>query len=331
MPIAIVVHGGAGTIAADRLEVAQAGCREAVMIGWRMLQAGSSALDAVEATVRALEDNPNYNAGTGSCLTAEGNIEMDAGIMEGHTLRVGAVAVVELVKNPIVLARRVLESPHVLLAARGAREFALEQGIPLCSREDLLTERQYNNWLKACAKQQGGQSSEEPRFHRREVGTIPRAEQVQDAANTSGTPTPTTPPEEEKHGTVGAVALDSMGMLAAATSTGGIPNQYPGRIGDTPLVGCGFYADENAAISCTGHGEDFVRLLLARRAAEEVARGATAREAAERAIATLGMKATGTGGLIVVDRAGNVGFSWNSEHMIYAFMSQDMQEPIAGA
>jgi len=138
------------------------------------------------------------------------------------------------------------------------------------------------------------------------------------------------PVQGEKHGTVGAVALDSSGILAAATSTGGIPNKYPGRVGDSPLVGCGFYADENAAISCTGHGEDFVRLLIAKRTAEFVASGMTARDAATAAIAVLGARAEGTGGLIVVDRLGNVGFAWNTENLSHAFMTENVAEPVAG-
>ncbi len=308
MPIAIIVHGGAGNLPLERIEGTQAGCKEAALVGWRILQVGGSALDAVEAAVRALEDNPMFNAGTGAGLTSEGDIELDAGIMEGHTLQVGAVAGVELIKNPVSLARKVLESPHVLLGGKGAQEFAQEHGIPLCAFEDLVTERQYQSWLenKAAGK------SEEPRHHRREVGSIKA--------------------REEKHGTVGAVAVDTSGSLAAATSTGGIHNKYPGRVGDSPLVGCGFYADENAAISCTGHGEDFIRLLIAKRAADFVGSGNTAREAAEAAIAVLSAKApeTGSGGLIVVDRNGNVGFARNSQHMAHAYMIDGMIEPTAG-
>jgi beta-aspartyl-peptidase (threonine type) len=151
---------------------------------------------------------------------------------------------------------------------------------------------------------------EEPRYHRREVRSLSA--------------------RAEKHGTVGAVALDMSNRLAAATSTGGIHNKYPGRVGDSPLVGCGFYADEQAAISCTGHGEDFVRLLIAKRAADFVARGNTAREAAEATIAVLGEKATGTGGLIIVDRLGNVGFAWNSQNMSHAYMVEGLEEPVTG-
>src|SRR6266487_6999253 len=210
MSIAIVVHGGAGTITPERAEIAQAGCKEAAQIGWRVLENGGCALDAVEAAVRALENNPDYNAGTGSCLTADGRIELDAGIMEGEGLHVGAVASVEGIKNPISLARMVMDSPHVLLVGKGAQTFAHEQGMPLCTFEELLTERQYLRWKEG--QSEGAISEEEPRYHRREVNARPD--------------------RKEKHGTVGAVAVDSTGILAAATSTGGIPNKYSGRIGN---------------------------------------------------------------------------------------------------
>jgi len=336
MPIALVVHGGAGSIAAERIEPANEGCRAAAQIGWQILQSGGSALDAVEAVVRALEDNPNYNAGTGSCLNADGYIEMDASIMEGHTLEVGAVACIERIKNPVTLARRVLESPHVLLVGAGAREFALEHGITLCLREDLLTERQHTNWLRIREKEKGNEplfhrreiasisappqdEHDEPEIHRREVDSISARVETQE---TGIGPKGTQQNKEEKHGTVGAVALDAQGHLATATSTGGFTNKHPGRIGDTPLIGTGFYADENAAISCTGYGEDFIRLMIAKRTADFVAKGMNAREAAEAAIALLGTKATGTGGIIVVDRFGNVGFAWNSDNMAYAYLQE---------
>lgn len=293
MSIAIVVHGGAGTIPPLSAERAQAGCKQAALIGGYMLRAGCSALDTAEVTVRLLEDNPCYNAGTGASLTSDGKIELDAGIMDGHTLQVGAVAAVELIKNPIALARKILESPHALLVGIGAQQFAQEQGMPLCKIEDLRTERQYERWQKRMQKH----TAQEP---------------------------------PEKHGTVGAVALDHTGRLAAATSTGGMPNKYPGRVGDSPLVGCGFYADDNAAISCTGYGEDFIRLLIAARAADFVARGNSAHDAAEATIAVLTAKASRTGGLIIVDRLGNVGFAWNSPNMVYAYMLEGMEEPITG-
>jgi beta-aspartyl-peptidase (threonine type) len=289
MAIALIVHGGAGVYTPERIDPAQEGCRAGLLVGWRILQNNGSALDAVEAAVRTLEDDPQFNAGTGSSLTNEGNIEMDAGIMEGTMFHVGAVAGVELIKNPIVLARKVLESPHVLLMGRGAQQFALEHGMSLCTREELLTARQYKRWQQRQAAE-----------------------------------------KEQEHGTVGAVALDSTGHLAAATSTGGFMNKYPGRVGDSPLVGCGFYADRHAAISCTGYGEDFIRLLIARRAAEYVAQGFTAQLAAKEAMAFLGRHTVGTGGLIVVDAQGNLGFAKSREHMPYACISDAMVEPETG-
>jgi len=299
MSIAIAVHGGAGTVPAEHMAYAPAGCREATLAGWRILQAGGSALDAVEAAVRVLEDDPHFNAGRGSSLTTEGNVEMDAGMMEGQSLNVGAVAGVELIRHPISLARKVLESPHVLLVSKGAQRFALEHGMELCRMEDLVTEYQYNRlqkWLQT------------PPEQRRKVAKDP----------------------EGKHGTVGAVARDQTGKLAAATSTGGIQNQYPGRVGDSPLVGCGFYADENAAISCTGYGEDFTRLLIAKRAADFVERGASAQAAAESAIAFLKSRAAGTGGLIIVDQWGQIGFAWNTHHLSRGYMCEGMEEPVVG-
>lgn len=309
MPISIVVHGGAGDISPDHYEIARQGCHKAALVGWRVLQDGGSALDAVEAAVRALEDNPAYNAGTGACLSAEGHIELDAGIMDGRTLNLGAIAGVELIKNPISLARKVLASPHVMLAGHGAEQFAAENGIEQCHFDELLTERQYNRW-KAYLTSHGLSPESEPSLIRREVGVL--------AARS-----------EDKHGTVGAVAVDNTGGVAAATSTGGIHNKYPGRVGDSPLVGCGFYADEQAAVSCTGHGEDFVRLMIAKRAADFVAQGLSASEAANAAIAFLGAKATGVGGLILVDATGGVGFAWNSQHMAHAYMTEDLGEPVA--
>ena len=308
MPIAIIVHGGAGTLLPEFTERLQAGCKEAALLGWRILQTGGSALDAVEAAVRSLEDNPYFNAGTGASMTTDGKVELDAGMMAGHRLAVGAVADVELIKNPISLARKVLESPHVLLVGKGAQQFAQEQGIPLCKVEDLMVGPRYKSWLDEQPHQEQSSLTESP-----SSGHIPT---VQD--------------RHEKHGTVGAVALDRSGKLAAATSTGGIPHKYPGRVGDSPLVGCGFYADDNAAISCTGHGEDFVRLLIAKRAADFVAHGENAHEAAESAIAVLAARATGTGGLVVVDRSGNVGFAWNSQRMSHAYMIDGMEEPVTG-
>jgi L-asparaginase / beta-aspartyl-peptidase len=296
MSIALMVHGGAGNIHPDRIAGSKAGCLEAATAGWHVLQDNGNALDAVEAAVRILENNPHFNAGTGSCLNLAGNIEMDAGIMDGSTLEVGALAGLELIKNPISLARRILESEHALLIGQGAQHFAQEVGIPFCSYEELLTERQYSAW-----KNQESDSL-----------TL----SVKDR-------------KARKHGTVGAVAIDQEGRLAAATSTGGILNKYPGRVGDTPLIGCGFYADAYAAVSCTGYGEDFIRLMIAQRAAAYVAQGASAQHAAESAIQFLTQQASGIGGLIMVDRNGHIGKAKNSPQLAYAYVEEQMDKPIA--
>jgi len=296
LSIAILVHGGSGTIAEERAPHAEQGCREAAQVGWQILQQGGTALDAVEAAVRTLEDNPVFNAGTGSCLDRDGNIEMDAGIMEGHTLNMGSVAGIKRLKHPITAARHVLESPHVMLIGQGAQQFALEQGMTLCTDKELLTERQQRAWQER------------------------RGDDL--TFSTHDTP--------KKHGTVGAVAFDGFGILAAATSTGGIVNKYPGRVGDSPLVGCGFYADEYAAISCTGYGEDFTRLLIARRAAEFVEHGEEAQQAADAAIAFLRKRAGGEGGLIIIDRQGTIGMAKNSRNMAYAYFTEDRPEVQSG-
>lgn len=309
MSIALIVHGGAGDISAERHSSAQEGCQLAALAGWRILQAGGSCLDAVEVAVRTLEDNPAFNAGTGACLSAEGKIELDAGIMDGRSLAVGAIAGVQLIKNPIGLARKVLASPHVLLIGQGAQSFANEQGIAGCTFEDLLTERQYQQWHAYLAKH--GLSPDNPEMIGQQITTLSAL-------------------QEPKRGTVGAVACDSTGGLAAATSTGGIHNKYPGRVGDSPLVGCGFYADEYAAVSCTGDGEAFVRLLIAMRAAQASAQGQSASQAARGVVELLGKKTEGKGGLIIIDQSGRIGLAHNSQHMAHAYMTAELAEPVAG-
>jgi beta-aspartyl-peptidase (threonine type) len=289
-PPAIVVHGGAGAPAPDepssggpdapRLE----GVRRACAAGYEILRRGGSALDAVEAAVRALEDDPLFNAGTGATLTAAGDVELDASIMDGETLRCGAVAVVKDVKNPVSLARAVMErTEHVLLAGPGASAFAREVGLPPHDNALLVTPRQRARW---------------------------EAARCSSAAS--------------KTGTVGAVARDARGHLAAATSTGGMSMKLPGRVGDTPLVGCGNYADDAlAAVSCTGHGERIVQLTLARHAADLVGRGLTAAEAAREAVLLLRRRVGGDGGLIVVGPRGEVGFAHNTPAMSRAWTAAD--------
>jgi beta-aspartyl-peptidase (threonine type) len=291
---ALIVHGGAGRIKDGRLQEREEGCRQAVLEGWRILQAGGSALDAVEKAVVVLEDNPLFNAGKGSVLNRDGEIEMDAGIMEGAGLRAGAVAAVKNVKNPIRLARQVMEkSEHVLLVGEGAFRFAREIESSLtypliCQREDLITE----NRLKE------------------------RISQI----------------THEERDTVGAVAIDRRGCLAAATSTGGISGKYPGRVGDSPLIGCGIYADnQSGGVSCTGHGEFIIRIVWAKSTADFLlTRNCPAQEAANRAIDLLYTRIQGFGGLILIDRWGQIGFAYNTPHMSYAFIKEGMENIVSG-
>ena len=296
---AILVHGGAGNLGPDdpasfgtdapRL----VGVREAARAAWEILSAGGSALDAVEAAVRTLEDDPTYNSATGACLTAAGDVELDASIMDGQTLRCGAVAVVKDVKNPLALARRVMErSEHVLLAGTGASAFAREVGIAAYDNALLVTPPQRARWerLRGTGEMGGQQAS----------------------------------PSRPSHGTVGAVARDRRGHLAAATSTGGMAMKRPGRIGDTPIIGCGTYADDElAAVSCTGHGERIIQLTLARHCADLVGGGRSAMEAAREAVRRLGARVGGEGGLIVVAPRGEVGFAHNTPIMARAWSKAD--------
>ncbi len=243
-----------------------------------VLAAGGSALDAAQLAVRVLEDDPLFNAGTGSVLNEDGEVETDASVMEGATLRAGAVAAVRGVKNPVVLARAVMErSGHLLLAAEGALRFAREIGMALVDPGTMITEA-------ALAR-------------------------FRDVARERGT------------GTVGACAIDAAGHVAAATSTGGTSHKRAGRVGDTPIIGAGTYADDAAgAVSCTGHGEDIVRVVLARACCERMARGMSAQQAADASIAELGRRVQGSGGLIAVDRQGRVGFAYNTQAMSRAWI-----------
>jgi beta-aspartyl-peptidase (threonine type) len=271
----IIVHGGAGRIREEGIPGRLDGCKEAALAGWQILKQNGSALDAAEAAVVLLEDNPLFNAGTGSTLNQLGKVEMDAGIMEGATLRAGAVAAVAGIKNPIKLARCVMEDGrHVLLAGEGALYFARQIGFPECPPEALIVDAERKRW-------------------------------------------------QEKHGTVGCVALDSNGNVAVATSTGGIFEKFPGRVGDSPLPGCGTYANEAGGISCTGDGEAIMRIVMAKATLEFLEAGADPQAAASKAIALLAEKTGSTGGLIIIDRRGRIGYARNTERMPVCFVRSD--------
>ena len=294
---AIIVHGGAGERPPESVnsgggESARlTGARRACATGAAILERGGSALDAVEAAVRILEDDPVFNAGTGATLTSAGDVELDASIMDGETLRCGAVAVVKDVHNPVSVARAVMErTAHVMLAGPAASAFAREAGFPAVPNELLVTAAQRARWEAA-----------------RAGASAPRT------------------------GTVGSVARDERGHLASATSTGGMAMKLPGRVGDTPLLGCGTYADDAlAAVSCTGHGERIIQLTLARHAADLVGAGRSAMEAAREAVALLGQRVGGVGGLIVVGPSGEVGFAHNTPAMTRAWTAADGTILVAG-
>lgn len=285
--LAIVVHGGAGAIAAERHARVADGCAAAAELGYAILAAGGRALDAVQAAVRALEDDPELNAGTGAVLNRDAAVELDASIMDGATLAIGGVAALPDIKNPIDVARAILDDgEHVLLAGTGAQRFAAERGIPAVSAESLMTERTRARWWEEHLRRQG----------------------LSDAA-----------PVPAEGGTVGAVALDAAGHVAAATSTGGINYKRAGRVGDTPLPGCGTWADDlGGAASATGDGEAIIRVTLCRALVDRLARGEPAEAAAAAVLDELVRRGRGTGGVIAVDPRGHVVAAHASPTMSFA-------------
>ncbi len=326
MGLALIVHGGAGMIAPERYDAARDGCRAAAEAGWRILRDGGSALDAVQAAIVALEDNPGFNAGTGAVLTADGRAQLDAGIMDGATLEAGAIAGVERIKNPIVLARAVLASPHVLLLGEGAEQFATESNIALCDPQELVTPMQKARW------QRGYRAGDDVHVGSAEQKLVAvDADPEGDSSPQNGHSAAAVHADDTKHGTVGAVAVDAQGNIAGGASTGGIAAKHPGRVGDTPVVGAGFYAENGVGgVSSTGHGEDFIRLVLARRAAEYMGRGMPAQAAATAAIRLLSERVGGSGGLILLDSQGRVGYARNTSSMAHAYIIEGMKEPFAG-
>jgi L-asparaginase / beta-aspartyl-peptidase len=289
---AVLVHGGAGTAPdADPLRYFE-GTRRAAEAGLRVLLQGGSPLDAAQAAAVVLEDDPAFNAGTGAALTSAGEVELDASCMDGTALRAGAVACVKTLKNPILVARRVCDdTPHVLLCGTGAEAFARECGIAEVPNASLITARQRTRWeeLHALAAKEGADSV------RRKIGTI------------------------------GAVAVDAHGHVAACTSTGGTMYKRPGRVGDTPIIGAGTYADDReAAASSTGLGEAILKVTLARAACVRVREGAAPRAAAIEAVGLLRERAHGEGGIIVAGPDGRLGWAYNTPRMSRAVIRAGM-------
>ena len=260
-------------------------------LGWAVLTSGGSALDAIEAAIVVLENEPVFDAGFGSHLNLDGKVECDAIVMDGATLRAGAAAALQRIRNPIRLARKIYETcPHMMLVADGAERYAKANGIALCDNKELISPAEWNAWAR-CKKD--AHAAEHHRGH--------------------------------EQGTVGAVAIDSKGALFAATSTGGTCCKLPGRIGDSPLIGCGCYADAEAGgVSSTGYGEAIMKVVMAKAAVDRL-RGAeatsmAAKEVAEKTIAELGRRTGATAGLILLDREGNPGFAFNTPRMAYGYV-----------
>jgi len=313
MKPSLIVHGGAWDIPDEAALACKSGCHNALEAGWAILSRGGSALDAVEAAIVCLEDDPVFDAGFGSHLNLDGKVECDAIVMNGQTLRAGAVAGLQRVRNPIRLARAVLEKcPHMMLVADGAERFANDVGIALCNPEELVSDAEREAW-RVCSQDKHA------------------------AAHHRG----------HEQGTVGAVAIDAHGKLFAATSTGGTCCKLPGRVGDSPLIGCGCYADAMAGgASCTGYGEAIMKIVMAktavdllgpgnaafclsdssREASQAMARSCeadTAMHVAREAVHLLAKRTHATGGLILLDCQGNPGFAFNTPRMAYGYVALD--------
>lgn len=288
MKPSLIVHGGAWDIPDSALANCREGCRRALQEGWTILSRGGTAMDAVESAIVVLEEDPTFDAGVGSHLNRDGRVQLDAIIMDGQTLKAGAVAAVEHIRNPIRLARRVLEaSEHIMLVGEGAERFAREHGLPLCAPETLIHEREHEAW-KRCREDE--HASE---FH---FG--------------------------HAQGTVGAVAFDAYGALVAGTSTGGTCCKFPGRVGDSPLIGCGCYADAEAGgVSSTGHGEAIMKIVMAKTGVEFLRAGRAPQKAAEACVKLLAERGKGTGGLILLDKSGRPGFAFNTSRMAFGYVA----------
>jgi L-asparaginase / beta-aspartyl-peptidase len=277
------------------------GVRNALVAGWRVLERGGPALDAVEEAVAIMEDDETFDAGRGSFLNRDGKVQLDALIMDGATLRAGGVGCVERLRNPVRTARKILsESPHVYFVAEGAERFAAEHGIQLCSNEDLIIPREVERLRKYQQEAAGHESTND--------GNDLFAPSI-------------------SHDTVGAVALDRNGNIAAATSTGGTLNKAPGRLGDSSLIGCGCYADNlSAAASTTGWGEPIMKLVLAKWTADRVLAGNLPEWAAQEAMNYLQQRLNGHGGIIVLNAQGQFGIAHNTPRMAWAYKTVKKEE-----
>ncbi|MGA8866173.1 MAG: isoaspartyl peptidase/L-asparaginase [Candidatus Sulfotelmatobacter sp.] len=298
---ALVVHGGAWAMPDDMVEAHIRGVNHALAAGWRVLERGGPALDAVEEAVVIMEDDETFDAGRGSFLNRDGKVQLDALIMDGATLRAGGVGCVERLRNPVRAARKILsESPHVYFVGEGAERFAAEHGIALCRNDELIIPREIE--------------------HLREY-------QAEAAQHGNDLFAPSSDDMTISHDTVGAVALDRNGNIAAATSTGGTLNKAPGRLGDSSLIGCGCYADNlSAAASTTGWGEPIMKLVLAKWTADRISAGNLPEWAAQEAMNYLKQRVNGHGGIIVLDPQGHFGIAHNTPRMAWAYKTVHKQD-----
>ncbi|MBI5021521.1 MAG: isoaspartyl peptidase/L-asparaginase [Ignavibacteriales bacterium] len=297
--ISIIVHGGAWDIPDNAVESHHKGVEQALEVGWRILTSGGSAIDAVEQAVRAMENDETFDAGYGSHLNQLGVVELDASIMDGKTIRCGAVAAVHHIRNPITVARKIMdESEHILLVGNGAEQYAKEHGIAICESAELVTKRERDRWESLRTK--------------KEFKTKDTFQKLKISSDT-----------------VGVVALDQFGNICTGTSTGGTPNKYPGRVGDSPLIGCGTYADnEVGGVSTTGWGEAMIKVVMAKTVIDLMEiNGGDAQDAAEKGIEILHRKADGFGGVIALNKNGGFGISFNTPRMARAYMNTDMNKP----
>jgi beta-aspartyl-peptidase (threonine type) len=293
----LVVHGGAWAMPDDMVEAHINGVRNALAAGWRVLARGGASLDAVEEAVVVMEDDETFDAGRGSFLNRDGKVQLDALMMDGATLRTGGVGCVERLRNPVRAARKILsESPHVYFVAEGAERFAAEHGCELCRNEDLIIPRE----IERLREYQRHQAEQGPK------------DLFAPAIS---------------HDTVGAVALDRDGNIAAATSTGGTLNKAPGRLGDSSLIGCGCYANnESAAVSTTGWGEPIMKLVLAKWTADRIAAGNLPEWAAKEAMNYLQQRLNGHGGIIVLNTEGQIGIAHNTPRMAWALKTMHAED-----
>ncbi|HKU27691.1 MAG TPA: isoaspartyl peptidase/L-asparaginase [Candidatus Sulfotelmatobacter sp.] len=302
----LVVHGGAWAMPDGMVDAHIRGVNNSLAAGWRVLERGGSALDAVEEAVVVMEDDETFDAGRGSFLNRDGRVQLDALIMDGATLRAGGVGCVEHLRNPVRAARKILsESPHVYFVGQGAEKFAAQHGVPLCKNEDLVIPREVERLRQYQAE-------------------LAKRDTKQDGNDLFA------PDSEDltiSHDTVGAVALDANGSIAAATSTGGTLNKAPGRLGDSSLIGCGCYADnESAAASTTGWGEPIMKLVLAKWTADRIAAGNLPEWSAQEAMNYLKQRVNGHGGIIVLDHEGHFGIAHNTPRMAWAYKTISKQD-----